>query len=172
MFRLFNGMHEHTPAHLQLRMNRFITALFLTLAISLSAHRVCAAPPLRVAVVADSPDISDSMAADLSHDESLEVIERAQIGLLLREGALSQAMSGADTRVQLGRLLGVDAFVHLRPLSEASDAEWQIDIIDAPTGKILATKTYRVTPAKLAESALELFKTAQFTSRRGARESR
>ena len=148
-------------------MNRFLPALLLAVAILLSGPRISAASPLRVAVVADSPGISDSVAAALSHDEGVEVIERAQIGLLLREGMLSQAMSGPDSRVQLGRLLGADAFIHLRPLSDASDAEWQIDIIDAPSGKILATKTYRVTPAKLAESALELFKTVQFARPEG-----
>ena len=102
---------------------------------------------MRVAVVADSPEISDRVTADLSHDEGLAVIERAQIDLLLREGTLSEAMGSADTRVRLGLLLGADAFIHLRPLN---GSEWQIDIVHASTGKILATHIYRDTPDKLA----------------------
>jgi hypothetical protein len=98
-----------------------------------------AAQPLRVAVVSSSVDQSDRVAAALSRDKGLVVVERTQLDSLLTEDALDQAVAAEGTRARLGRLLGVDIFLYLRPLPASGN--WQLEAIHAPTGKLLRSNT-------------------------------
>lgn len=145
-------------------MTRPRSSLFLFITISLVAFRLFGAQPLRVAVTSDSVEVADRVAADLSHDADLTVIERAQVDLLLREGAMNQAVASAETRARMGRLLGVDAFIHLRAVREG---EWRIEVVHAASGKILASGALRGDPGKLGDSARKLLKTVQLSRTEG-----
>lgn len=91
------------------------------------------AQPVRVAVVADSPETSDRLEAELSRDENLAILERLQIDLLLREGSLHALSHDPARQTQLGRFLSLDYFVNVRAGT--------VEIVNAQTGQLAVSKT-------------------------------
>jgi len=133
----------------------------------LAGANLLAVPPVRVAVVSDKPEVSDRVAADLSKDAGLVVIERGQVDLLLSEGALDKAMGNAETQTRLGRMLGVDAFIHVRAVR---DGEWQIEVVQGASGEVLASGSAQGSVEKVAGMARELLKSAHLPEHKaGAR---
>ncbi|MEA3207056.1 MAG: hypothetical protein QOE70_113 [Chthoniobacter sp.] len=155
------------PLSSRLRLRAFCVALLLCANVLLGAETP---KLLRVAVAVEAGDAMAGLAAQevvaaaLARRGECEVLERGAVDLLLREGSLNALVRDDAQRVRLGRLLGLDRFVHLRQ----SGGAWRIEIVDAQSGRLLA-QGEAATPTELPARAAELLSNADGAARHTTR---
>ena len=82
-----------------------------------------------------APGIQDRITAAISREAQVEVLERAHIDLLLGEGVATQ---NPEKRMQLGKFLSLDYFLHFRQQGEAMKGTiaWSIELVNAQSGEL------------------------------------
>ncbi len=114
---------------------------------------------IRVAVTCPPDELAaattqDAVAAALSHEARVEVLDRAQVDLVLREGSLGVLSQDANRRTRLGRLLALDYFVNLRRAAGGDASPWVIEAVNAQTGAPAGSVTVAAVPGpELAQAA-------------------
>lgn len=117
---------------------------------------------IRVAVTCSTDEptaagIQDTVAAALSHEARVEVLDRAQVDLVLREGSLGALSQDATRRTRLGRLLALDYFVNLRHAAKGDASPWVIEAVNAQTGALVGSVTVAAVPGPGLEQAATRF---------------
>jgi len=118
--------------------------LAIALALQTSLATASDAECIRLAVTCQAqghpaPEIQDLITASLSSDPQVQLLERAQIDLLLQEGALIQ---NPERRVQLGRFLSLDYFLNIRQGgTREKPADWVIEAVNAQSGQVIGSAT-------------------------------
>ena len=126
------------------------------------AQEETAAGSIRLAV-ACAPDvpagaaIQDAVAAALSHEARVEVLDRAQVDLVLREGSLNALSQDATRRTRLGRLLALDYLVNLRRAADDGASPWVLEAVNAQTGALAGSVTVSAAPGPELERAATRF---------------
>lgn len=90
----------------------------------LSDGGICRAQT-RLAIIAESPDLSpaaDILTAELSKDDHVAILERAQIAKILQEQSLAATQSANKDYIKVGRLLNADGLLILG-LAEKEDRQ-------------------------------------------------
>jgi curli biogenesis system outer membrane secretion channel CsgG len=112
----------------------------------------------RIAVMATTdgkPDLNltDALAALLSQDDKVEVYERRQLAELLKEDVLERSLSDPQKQATIGQLLGLDYLVTAQ--ATTTPARCDLQIIDASSGVMLATITFKSTDSPTLAAGAE-----------------
>ena len=127
------------------------------------AHKVdaqeeTAAGSIRLAIACSADAaIQDEVAAALSHEGRVEVLDRTEIDLYLHEGSLGALSQDATRRTRLGRLLALDYFVNLRRVADGDASPWVIEAVNAQTGALAGSVTVPAAPGPELERAAARF---------------
>lgn len=140
------------------------TSAFVLLGLWLTA----AAPgdvvkPIRLAVIPGEGDrapkvgIVELLTADLSKQDDLVLLERAEIGkVLAEEGLTAGGLADPKAMVKLARIVSADLFVFMERLTNTTPAALRIQITEATTGIALGSvlqpeKSFDTDRAELAQ---------------------
>ena len=133
--------------------------LFVALTLVLSAYPAQTAEPVRLAVIAESPDAgeaSDLLTAQLSGNTNVQLLERNQINQIYHEQSLS---AGNRDDIKIGQLLGADGLVLMDVIPQkvktfSMGAPLPIDlrvrVIAVKPGVVLASQTFTVSQNELS----------------------
>lgn len=111
------------------------------------------AHPLRLAIFAPSPDVADIVAAELSGHPGIAIIERSRAGALFDAAALNAISQDADRHRKLAAFLGAERILDIR---RAGTGTWNLNIIDASSGRLLGSETAEPNLETLADAAARL----------------
>ena len=122
------------------------------------AQEETAAGSIRLAIACSADAaIQDEVAAALSHEGRVEVLDRTEIDLYLHEGSLGALSQDATRRTRLGRLLALDYFVNLRRVADGDASPWVIEAVNAQTGALAGSVTVPAAPGPELERAAARF---------------
>ena len=112
--------------------------------------------PTSGAEVKLGPYLADRVTAVLVQGGSVEVIERAKLDVILAEQSFGVSdLVDASSAQELGRLLGIQAFVVGSYTVLDKNIEVSARLVDVGTGKMLAAATAKVKKDKDAQSLIE-----------------
>ena len=112
--------------------------------------------PTSGAEVKLGPYLADRVTAVLVQGGSVEVIERAKMDVILAEQSFGVSdLVDANSAQELGRLLGIQAFVVGSYTVMDKNIEISARLVDVGTGKMLAAATAKMKKDKDAASLLE-----------------
>lgn len=109
--------------------------------------------PLRIVVTAEPLEIADLVAAGISKDPEITLIERSQAALLFDAAALDVIAGDAEKQRKLGKFLEAERILNIRRVNPDS---WELRVIDAASGRLLDSRVVAVNPESLATEAARL----------------
>lgn len=99
-------------------------------------------PHIKLAIVAESPEataVADVLTAELSKNDRLQLLERAEIERVYREQGLS---AGNKNYLKLGQILGADGLLLLESVTEGTNQFLNTGLIAVKPGVVLVAEKY------------------------------
>lgn len=106
--------------------------------------------------------ISDEFGIGLTiHSTNFEVVERARLGVLLKEQKLSsESLFNDSTRIQLGNIYGVEALLFGTITTFENDMRLTVRVINTETGALINAQAVNITYNERIKSLLNIKKNA------------